>query len=202
MYPLATWKRDELVARLDALIEHGFHQEAAVATAQVLEQAFKRALRSEMVKRRVTLDPEDGTVVPARNKEALDQALRDRAQSMTSLVVMWNKVMNGGQPRIPNFVDEVCGRGTWGGLKSRGKTSLTLGLPRKTKVHMGLFPLRHALVHGTYSPTLPTIRAVARHGREVAHLLMEDEVWTSRGLRSPHLRTFPFRKRQADRGVG
>ena len=50
MYPIAIWSYDQLIRRLDNLMEHDFHRETILACNQTILQLFKRLIKVQLSK--------------------------------------------------------------------------------------------------------------------------------------------------------
>ena len=201
MYPLYTWKFDELEARLADLLAHGFHQEAAVAAAQTIEQALKRVLRSWMAEHRLGVQGRAGsrTGRVISSKKELDKDVKAHLASMDGIQECWKLLVSKSSgPQLQSVVKTVAGKASWTGLTSNGPCSVQTATAR-VRVPYGLFPLRHRLVHGTHSPDKAAIVALAEFGvRTTTDLLHPDNGITTCGLRDPFSKVFAFRPRKTD----
>ncbi|MCA9630972.1 MAG: hypothetical protein KC766_25075, partial [Myxococcales bacterium] len=144
MYPMTQWGHAGVAERLEALLEAKFFHETVVASVQVMEQAFKRVLRSYMVQHRVSVQKSGRwalTQISASSREVIDIALRNHAQSIGSLNEVWKVVVSGQSNRLPALVDAFSGHNTWS-LLVTAKPVATRVAGRRLDAPYGLFTLR------------------------------------------------------------
>ena len=209
MYPLWTWKREGVEQRLQRMLDAELEYEALVASAQVIEQVFKRVIRSELSRRglQVSKESEPGkghTLVVAKDRNTLDASLSDHCQSFQAIRSMWPKAMEMTPcPKLPALVDAVCGKSAWTALTF--PRAFTPGRPLviragdgdrgdgSPRLRCGLFPARHRIVHGVNGLSEFTVKALAPFGmRSALALLHPTSGLVAHGLRDPLIRCCPM----------
>jgi hypothetical protein len=165
VYPFRAWPYEKLCSRIDQLIEAGFSNEAIVGAVQSLERGVKRILVYYMNTRytgfasRRQLD----VLSPLSSKEERDQSVR-WLQGLDSLRDAWSAlVARNGAPRLPAAADAILGNGGWLLLSSAAPFRWKL-TPEGQLTPVGLFELRHKLVHGWYLPAGALLRELAPMG--------------------------------------
>ena len=186
MYPLCSWTYSELCQRIELLEQHQLKHELVIASAQTLEQVFKRIVKQYMTKERkgYAPDPENEGkwgVIDLQTADQRDEILREHFQSMKRIKSTWSKLLKGqGIQPLATIIDQVCGNGTWQGLMSNKKITIA---PHTRVCPSGLFVLRHKLVHGVHAPSEFHLGVMAAFGAGVVKKIMHPETGISQHVK-------------------
>lgn len=187
MYPFLGWPHSELVDRLGRLIDDGYEIEAVVASAQTIEQGLKRIIVREMNTSRRGVKRANGTlsIVRLNSTDDRNRAVRCLA-SLHGIDVAWSLLFAGRDyADLSKTVDSAAGTGSWPLLSTKDPVIQ----PRLSGVTcIGLFELRHRLVHGWHLPPKHLIGKLAPAGRDLVN-----ELFGSHGI-APKVGYDPFTK--------
>lgn len=201
MYPLYSWTYEEICARYEKLLENDLYIEAIVASAQTIEQITKRILKQWMTVERLGYQKRNANgqkVVSIELKKDRDAILKS-LQGIIDIKLAWNAIVARDQNslRLDKLTDQVVGPNSWCILTSNKKIRVTAGIGIKRDCSVGLFQIRHQLVHGTHAPPKSDIEVLGNWGAEAVVRILDP----ARGFGGylewdPQSRIRPFRERK------
>jgi len=175
MYPFLAWQHQQLVDRLRRLLHEGFDIEAVVASVQTLEQGFKRPIVRQMNIRRLGFPDRRNLASPVslRSTHERNRSVKHLG-SLESIKTAWRALVSAEDESLalPALVDTVAGPGTWRTLSAK---PIEGAITQAAEEQVGLFHLRHQLVHGWHLPPKGAIERLASTGVEMVALLLHPQ---------------------------
>jgi hypothetical protein len=171
MYPFRDWSYGDVVSRLHALQSAGFEVESVIAAAQTIEQGLKRCLVRQMNRQQAGARKRDdqGTLVPLETRVDRDTRIR-WLSGLPAISEAWRGLFGSADTSgLAALVDDIAGSGAW--IEQLGGPARLDG--RLERAAIGLFPLRHRLVHGWHSPSRVDIANGAHAGARLVTLLFD-----------------------------
>jgi len=183
MYPIVSWERSKVIGRIERLVSQGFQYEAVIASAQTIEQIFKRCIKYKMNTTRKMIKLEMGKfkkkLVTIENSKDRNKCLR-HLSDITDLKSAWNLYFEKESNLHIN--DIICSYypNGWALLvtdkQPKGKSIKTSFKGEPIKLHFGLFGLRHHLIHSTHGIKEADVPFLAEFGVRIVTSLLDSEV--------------------------
>lgn len=174
MYPLVAWSRDEVIERLEKLIDNELYYEAVIASTQTIEQILKRGVEYMMINSRRILVKRDKktTLVTCEDKNQIKKSLKS-LQGLGSLKEAWKILARKlGFTLLPDIFNELMPYG-WQYL-SQDKNKIE-NPSENIRLMRGLFPARNYIVHGTIAYRKRDIITLSNKGLVLVEKLLDKD---------------------------
>lgn len=194
MYPLVAWTRDDVLARLDALLASGFDQEAIIASHQVVEQLIRRCLKWGANRSNSIFDLRSKRLRTFSSTQERDASLRTYSDA-----AKWSQAWRGllthqfEYPTLESCLNNAMGPNAWSIFKTKGAVRLPGPPPHRVKT--GFAQARHLITHATHGLDQDDLHLLAPWGRDLVAGLLDTRSGLSSTLGWDPMTRIPVPKR-------